>query len=175
MEQFEDNSQEHSNSEKLDPIPFRVILTELRKSRGLTQEGLAARMGVSTSTVSKLEQGINAAPRSDTVPLFVMGLGLNNEEESQFLQSAGISSAGGLKERNTVDSAVGFDAHIQNEPQIAELLELLRSGTLQPGEAEALRNAVGFLVNLGRTATSGLHGNAAIAALMPDPDNPKNT
>src|SRR5437899_855022 len=51
--------------------------------RGLTQEALAERAGLSVRTVSDLERGVNRTPRKDTLPLLAAALELSALERSR--------------------------------------------------------------------------------------------
>ena len=49
------------------PLPsFGALLKRHRHVAGLTQEALAERALISADTISTLERGVNARPRSDT-------------------------------------------------------------------------------------------------------------
>ncbi|HEV2238894.1 MAG TPA: helix-turn-helix transcriptional regulator, partial [Ktedonobacterales bacterium] len=48
---------------------FAALLRRLRRARGLTQEELAERAGLSLSAVSYLERGLTQSPHTDTVQL----------------------------------------------------------------------------------------------------------
>ena len=53
---------------------FGDLLRRYRVARGLTQEALAERAGLSVRTVSDLERGVNLTPRADTLPLLAAAL-----------------------------------------------------------------------------------------------------
>jgi predicted ATPase/transcriptional regulator with XRE-family HTH domain len=62
------------------PPTFAAALRRLRRARGLTQEDLAARAGLSVGSVSYLERGLTKAPHRDTLDLLTTALGLSAEE-----------------------------------------------------------------------------------------------
>src|SRR5438477_8135863 len=59
---------------------FGDLLRRYRTARGLTQEALAERAGISVRTVSDLERGVNRTPRKDTLPLLAAALELPAQE-----------------------------------------------------------------------------------------------
>jgi transcriptional regulator with XRE-family HTH domain len=61
--------------------PFGALLKGHRLARGLSQEALAERAGISLRAVSDLERGLNRAPRKDTLALLVAALQLAPEEQ----------------------------------------------------------------------------------------------
>jgi tetratricopeptide (TPR) repeat protein/transcriptional regulator with XRE-family HTH domain len=82
---------------------FGEVLRRHRVAAGLTQEGLAERAHLSTRTISALEQGVNEAPRADTVALLADALALSAGERAVFeaarrqsrsLPGMGLSRAG---------------------------------------------------------------------------------
>jgi transcriptional regulator with XRE-family HTH domain len=59
-------------------MPFSERLKALREAAGMTQEGLARKAGLSTSTISKLEQrGVD--PAWSTVQRLALALGVRVE------------------------------------------------------------------------------------------------
>src|SRR2546430_16910418 len=66
---------------------FGELLKRYRLARGLTQETLAERAGLSVRTVSDLERSVNLTPRKDTLPLLAAALELPAPERSR-LQAA---------------------------------------------------------------------------------------
>jgi transcriptional regulator with XRE-family HTH domain len=62
------------------PSAFGHLLKCHRLARGLTQEALAARAGVSVRAISDLERGINRAPRGDTLRLLTKALALRTAD-----------------------------------------------------------------------------------------------
>src|SRR5438445_13054052 len=67
---------------------FGDLLRRYRVARGLTQEALAERAGLSVRTVSDLERGVNRTPRKDTLPLLAAALGLSALERSRLEAAA---------------------------------------------------------------------------------------
>jgi predicted ATPase/DNA-binding XRE family transcriptional regulator len=63
-------------------------LRALRRARGLTQEELAARAGLSRGAVSYLERGLTQSPHLDTVQLLSVALELSEQEAGQLRQAA---------------------------------------------------------------------------------------
>ena len=71
-----------------DPSVFANRLRSFRTERGLTQQELAARAGVSSRSVSDLERGINQRPRRETAIRLADVLGLGGADRLAFLDSA---------------------------------------------------------------------------------------
>jgi len=81
---------------------FGVVLKDLRRRAGLTQEALAARADVSPQTITKLERGVYRTPHRDTVQLLARALDLSPDERNgllvcarqpaHFMQSEGASA-----------------------------------------------------------------------------------
>lgn len=67
---------------------FAEALRRLRLARGLTQEELAERAGLSPRGVSDLERGARRIPHRETVALLARALGLSEEEAHALLQAA---------------------------------------------------------------------------------------
>ena len=67
---------ESSREEK----PFGKRLQELRRDRGLTQRGLAARVGIDFTYLSKLENGRGEPPSDQTVVKLALELSADSEE-----------------------------------------------------------------------------------------------
>src|SRR5262245_29490683 len=65
------------------PPPFGARLKRERLARGLTQEALAERAGLSARAISDLERGINRAPRKETLRLLADALQLSAEARSR--------------------------------------------------------------------------------------------
>ncbi len=70
-----------------EPMSLALALQQARAARGLTQEELAERSGVSIRTISDIERGISRYPRRDTLNLLSNALDLT-EEEAQTLRPA---------------------------------------------------------------------------------------
>src|SRR5262245_25136645 len=62
------------------PLSFGTLLKRERLARGLTQDTLAERAGLSTRAISNLERGVNQAPRKETLRLLADALQLSPAE-----------------------------------------------------------------------------------------------
>jgi predicted ATPase/DNA-binding XRE family transcriptional regulator len=70
------------------PIDFATLLWRYRRERGLTQEELAARAGLSVGAVSYLERGLSLLPHKDTVYLLARALDLAPDEATTLASAA---------------------------------------------------------------------------------------
>lgn len=61
---------------------FGALLRRYRTAAGLTQEGLAARAGLSTRAISDLERGLKQTPRRETVRLIADALDLSSPKRA---------------------------------------------------------------------------------------------
>jgi predicted ATPase/transcriptional regulator with XRE-family HTH domain len=64
-------------------VPFATLLRRHRQSRGLSQEDLAERAGLSVQAISALERGFRRIPYRDTIDLLAGALALSDEERAQ--------------------------------------------------------------------------------------------
>jgi len=112
---------------------FAALLREHRLARGLTQEELAERAGLSGRAISDLERGLKQAPRPSTVRLLVRGLGLPEAEAVALLHAAQ------PRREAVLDTGLGHDRHtlplplssfVGRERELAEVGQLLRSARL---------------------------------------------
>ena len=69
-------------------VPFGMLLKRYRQAAGLTQEELAARARLSVRAVSALEQGVNLAPRKETVAFLAEALALDPVARASFAGAA---------------------------------------------------------------------------------------
>src|SRR6185437_9243992 len=69
-------------------VPFGMMLKRYRLAAGLTQEELAERAHLSVRAVSALEQGVNHAPRKETVALLTEALALDSMARAAFAGAA---------------------------------------------------------------------------------------
>jgi predicted ATPase/transcriptional regulator with XRE-family HTH domain len=67
---------------------FADLLRRYRRRRGLTQEELAERAGLSSSAISQLERGLIVAPHRDTVQLLIAALELTPDDAATLAQAA---------------------------------------------------------------------------------------
>jgi tetratricopeptide (TPR) repeat protein len=70
------------------PDGLHGLLRRYRLRRGMSQEDLAARTGLSVRTVRHLESGRAGRPRPATVRLLVVGLALNGDDRESFMAAA---------------------------------------------------------------------------------------
>ena len=68
---------------------FGVLLRQLRRQAGLSQEALAQRAGVGIRTVRGLETGERTNPNVDTLRALADALGLTGAERAEFFAAAG--------------------------------------------------------------------------------------
>ena len=64
-------------------LAFAALLRRYRLARGLSQEALAERAGLSAQAVGALEQGVRRAPYRDTITRLAAALGLSDEARAQ--------------------------------------------------------------------------------------------
>jgi tetratricopeptide (TPR) repeat protein/transcriptional regulator with XRE-family HTH domain len=74
--------------DRQDEVDFTTALRAFRMRARLTQEGLADRAGLSARSVRDIERGKVQAPRSETVRLLGIALGLADDELEAFVQRA---------------------------------------------------------------------------------------
>jgi predicted ATPase/transcriptional regulator with XRE-family HTH domain len=120
--------------------PFGVLLRWYRLRAGLSQEALAARTQLSARGIIALERGQRTAPRSTTLDLLAVALGLDPRERATFAAAArpgraatpAVTGAGG-----GVPAAPAFTPFPLPEPpteligrehEVAAALHLLRAG-----------------------------------------------
>jgi len=73
---------------KLEVAEFGGLVAGLRRTRGLTQEALADRSGVSVRTIRNLEAGRVSRPRPASVSLLANALELNGPQRTTFEMTA---------------------------------------------------------------------------------------
>lgn len=69
----------------MEPMNAGRLLTEARKRAGLSQRGLAARVGVPQSAIARIERG-NVVPRVDTLDRLLTGCGQGLESRPRLGQ-----------------------------------------------------------------------------------------
>lgn len=67
---------------------FSAVLKLFRLAAGLSQEGLAARAGLSVRTISDLERGLHRAPHASTIDLLATTLALPTPQRAVLLAAA---------------------------------------------------------------------------------------
>ncbi|MBA3517232.1 MAG: tetratricopeptide repeat protein, partial [Rhizobiales bacterium] len=67
---------------------FGVLLRRCRVAAALSQEGLAARAGLSVRGISDLERGVRRTPRLETVRLLADAFGLSSDDRAALLAAA---------------------------------------------------------------------------------------
>ncbi|HKV82926.1 MAG TPA: tetratricopeptide repeat protein [Ktedonobacterales bacterium] len=70
------------------PSDFAALLRRFRLARGLSQEELAARAGVSVTSVSYLERGLTRLPHKDTLQLLITALELAPDDAAILVRAA---------------------------------------------------------------------------------------
>ena len=70
------------------PPAFASLLRQYRLARGLTQDTLAERAGLTREAISLLERGARQSPRRDTVTSLVEALTLAPDERARLLTIA---------------------------------------------------------------------------------------
>lgn len=82
-------SDSHSRAPGVRAGAFAALLRSYRRARGLTQEELAARAGISVRSLGYLERGdADHAPRHDTLRLLIQALDLSDEEAARLRTAA---------------------------------------------------------------------------------------
>jgi len=88
------------------PVPFADLLRRHRVSRGLTQEELANRAGLSPRTISDLERGVKLTARTATIALLADALQLAEHHRAAFEAAArGRSSSPALGQASSSPAA----------------------------------------------------------------------
>lgn len=124
----------------MDGPDFAALLRRYRRRRGLTQEELAERAGLSAASISLIERAITRAPQRATVQMLSAALSLSPEEAAAFLEQARVSHGHGGAKAPDAASADGVPAAnlplpltslIGREPEQAALLEMIRHDAIR--------------------------------------------
>jgi len=107
---------------------FGARLRELRRERGLTQEQLAEKAGISTDVIAKLEQGKKTGARLATVCQLAGALGV----DVAGLLGAAVQPGGAGHRSRQAEENLEFGARIR---------KLLAAGGMSPRELEAVLSA----------------------------------
>jgi predicted ATPase/DNA-binding XRE family transcriptional regulator len=117
------------------PASFAALLRDYRVARGLTQEALAERAGVTRGAISLLERGLRRSARRHTAAALARALALSTGERSRLFAAAG-------SQRRRAHGAVPAEAglprtfpvrltsFIGRERELAEVEDLLREKRL---------------------------------------------
>jgi transcriptional regulator with XRE-family HTH domain/tetratricopeptide (TPR) repeat protein len=126
-------------------VSFDALLKRYRLAAGLTQEELAGRAHLSARAVSALEQGVNRAPRKETVELLVAALSLDPSARASFVGAARRRVTPEGTSTRAVDPLVGRESelallarHLSGEGPPA----LLLAGEPGIGKSRLLRETV---------------------------------
>lgn len=118
------------------PVAFGEALRCYRRAASLTQEGLAARAGLSAHAVSDLERDADRRPRKETVELLAAALGLAGADRARLWVSARRPSLRTPPPRRHAVplSPVALPAHVTalvgREREVAALRVLVRDARL---------------------------------------------
>jgi tetratricopeptide (TPR) repeat protein/transcriptional regulator with XRE-family HTH domain len=144
---------------------FGLAVRAHRRRLGLSQEDLAQRIGVSTSTIGKVEAGRISQPRPATMRLLADAFGLTGEARDRFCQTAGIPPA----------RPSGFQVAAQLPPdvypfagraeELAELDALLAVPSERP--TVAVISALSGMAGIGKTSLA-VHWARRVAGHFPD-------
>lgn len=107
--------------------PFGCHIEQLRRSRGLQQQQLAAEIGVNSCYLSNIENGRKGPPSSEVIARLIKALSLNEAEISE-LKAKQRQSKQKLK--------IPGEAGLHEYALVEQLWQ--RLGTLSVAEAEAL-------------------------------------
>jgi transcriptional regulator with XRE-family HTH domain/tetratricopeptide (TPR) repeat protein len=132
----------------------------LRRERGLTQEELAARTGLSVRSIRDVEAGRVSRPRISTVRLLADAFGLTGAERAEFLGAADTPAARGPRQL-PLDIA-GFAGR---EAELARLDRAIREAGDRP--ATVVLSAVAGMAGVGKTALA-LHWAHRVRDEYPD-------
>jgi predicted ATPase/transcriptional regulator with XRE-family HTH domain len=116
------------------PSDFAALLRRFRLARGFSQEELAAKAGVSVTSISYLERGLTRLPHKDTVQLLIAALELASDEAAILAQAARHSRA---TPRDAVPTVLP-PATASAAPAPRGVSALPSSGLPAPGEPSAL-------------------------------------
>lgn len=113
--------------------PFSYYLQEIRKSYGISQRQLAARIGYEQAYISGLELDKKGPPNDEFLTKLVLGLGLNEQQVSKLYQAAQESRRRYVLPQNTT----------MNEYRLVN--ELWRHiGSLLPAQITMIREVLSF-------------------------------
>ncbi|WP_406070708.1 helix-turn-helix domain-containing protein [Micromonospora sp. NBC_01638] len=141
---------------------FGEAVRELRRCSALTQEGLAAKTGLSVRHLRDLEAGRIARPRPATMLLLANAFGLRGPERDRFLAGAPTPAASGGMPAQLPADGFGF---VGRAGALARLDEILARAADQP-------TAMGLAIvsgtaGVGKTALA-VHWAHRVASHFPD-------
>jgi tetratricopeptide (TPR) repeat protein/transcriptional regulator with XRE-family HTH domain len=159
---------------------FGDIIRTYRRRLGLTQEDLAARTGMHSRTVAKIESGQIARPRPSTVRLLADAFALAGPDRAAFLASAAdteppVTAASGPPEavlpapedhRRLNQLPADVAAFTGRADELHRLTALLDSGA-SAGARAAVITAIGGTAGVGKTALA-VHWGQRMRDHFPD-------
>jgi non-specific serine/threonine protein kinase len=114
---------------------FASLLREYRLARGIAQEALAEKAGLSRDAIGLLERGARRSPRRETIALLVKALNLSDHERERLRTAATegrgrVSSADAETTHVRSSLPVRLTSFIGRQREIAEVQELLQARRL---------------------------------------------
>ena len=128
--------------------PFGERLRALRAARNLTQQELAAKLGVSNAYLSALEHGRRGVPTFDLLQRIITTLGVIWDEADELTRLAGLShpkptiDTGGLSaEATELANLLAQNIRVLQPEEIADLLRQTRRHVREAQRASRVRSA----------------------------------
>ena len=138
---------------------FGDLLRRHRALAGLSQQGLAARTGLSTHAIGLLERGERSAPRNSTVMRLANALRLRGHERDAFFAAARPSSVRPAAPHELPCPPADFTGRAS---ELAGLLEVLGDGT-----GSVVITAIDGMGGVGKSALA-VHAAHRLAGAFPD-------
>ena len=143
---------------------FGALLRRYRTDRGLTQEELAERAGLSVRGISDLERGVNRAPYRATIECLIRALELSAEDAAA-LGAAGSRRRGPTSRETALP--VALTSFVGRERELASARELVRASRLVTLTGVGGSGKTRLALELAAELQTAFRGGIALVELAP--------
>jgi len=143
---------------------FGTLLRRYRTERGLTQEELAARAGLSVRGISDLERGVNRAPYPATIERLTTALQLSVEDTAA-LRAAGSRRRGPLSQGAALP--VALTRFVGRQRELASARRLVRESRLVTFTGVGGSGKTRLALELAAEVRAAFRGGIALVDLAP--------
>lgn len=146
------------------PSGVAHLLKQFRLRAGLTQEGLAARAGLSVEGIRALEGGRRRYPRATTIDQLALALSLSMPEQHRLTEAADRSRQSRAFPQQLPPALDDFTGRDQ---ELNDLVRLLRTADLHAANPAVVISAVSGMGGIGKTALA-IQAGHLVAPDYPD-------